>query len=150
MQKQNIRNRQSKYWGANHFRMNFARCCAPFRDTCQFHFVFHDRTFKKTYSNGKSWCRCVSKIISSLPQGLQPLLNIPSLSSRGFEALSIRSNGKTTLKGQTAVVVSWIATFMDFLYSCDQALINPLKWHWGVEQQSTNIFFGANETVCLS
>ena len=103
MQKQNIRNRQSKYWGANHFRMNFARCCAPFRDTCQFHFVFHDRTFKKTYSNGKSWCRCVSKIISSSQQGLQPLLNIPSLSSRGFEALSIRSNGKTTLKGQTAV-----------------------------------------------
>ena len=57
-----------------------------------------------------------------------PLLSIPSLSSRVLEALSIRSNGKTTRKGQTfstnlgaAVVASWVATFMDLLHSCDQA-----------------------------
>ena len=157
MQKQNIRNPKANIEVRTTSGWIFARCCAPFKDTFQFNFFFHDRMFKKTYSYGKSWCRCVSKIISSLPQGLRPLLSIPSLSSRALEALSIRSNGKTTRKGQTfstnlgaAVVASWIATFMDLLYSCDQALINPLTWHWKVEQHSTKIFLDTNGTVCLS
>ena len=52
---------------------------------------------------GTNQCRCVSKIISSLPQGLRPLLSIPSLSSRVLEALSIRSNGKQPAKDRLSL-----------------------------------------------